>query len=148
MEELETHVEEESKEVDGEGESKSREQENVDGSRDRSEENVEKTPEKVVVEPPAKASKNKHRSGGSISEVIGSEGSGEGKMAAAAKKSLLQILNELDDHFLKASESTHEVSRMLEANRLHYHSNFVENQGIQLCFFSLLCCVSWAICYA
>ncbi|XXG63408.1 hypothetical protein AAC387_Pa05g1610 [Persea americana] len=129
MEELETHVEEESKEVDGEGESKSREQENVDGSRDRSEENVEKTPEKVVVEPPAKASKNKHRSGGSISEVIGSEGSGEGKMAAAAKKSLLQILTELDDHFLKASESTHEVSRMLEANRLHYHSNFVENQG-------------------
>lgn len=88
IEELETHVEEESKEVDREGEFKSREHENVDGSRDRSEKNVEKTPKKVVVEPPPNAAKKKHRSGGSISEVIGSEGSGEGKKAATAKKSL------------------------------------------------------------
>ncbi|OUZ99931.1 protein of unknown function DUF632 [Macleaya cordata] len=43
--------------------------------------------------------------------------------------SLLQILNDLDDHFLKASESAHEVSKMLEATRLHYHSNFADNRG-------------------
>lgn len=42
---------------------------------------------------------------------------------------LLQIFNELDDCFLKASESAHEVSKMLEANRLHYHSNFADNRG-------------------
>lgn len=44
--------------------------------------------------------------------------------------SLLQILSSLDDHFLQASESAHEVSKMLEATRLHYHSNFADNRGI------------------
>ncbi|KAK9142475.1 hypothetical protein Syun_011875 [Stephania yunnanensis] len=57
----------------------------------------------------------------------------ETKRAAAAKAvgnvSLLQTLNDLDDHFLKASESAHEVSKMLEATRLHYHSNFADNRG-------------------
>ncbi|XP_057464411.1 nitrate regulatory gene2 protein-like [Actinidia eriantha] len=42
---------------------------------------------------------------------------------------LLHIFNDLDDCFLKASESAHEVSKMLEANRLHYHSNFADNRG-------------------
>ncbi|KAF8400777.1 hypothetical protein HHK36_014079 [Tetracentron sinense] len=42
---------------------------------------------------------------------------------------LLQVLTELDDHFLKASESAYEVSKMLEANRMHYHSNFADNRG-------------------
>ncbi|GFY97030.1 hypothetical protein Acr_11g0013360 [Actinidia rufa] len=51
----------------------------------------------------------------------------EGK--SVSNVSLLQIFNELDDCFLKASESAHEVSKMLEANRLHYHSNFADNRG-------------------
>lgn len=42
---------------------------------------------------------------------------------------LMQILNVLDDHFLKASESAQEVTKMLEATRLHYHSNFADNRG-------------------
>ncbi|XVF26736.1 hypothetical protein REPUB_Repub14bG0044100 [Reevesia pubescens] len=42
---------------------------------------------------------------------------------------LLQVFEQLDDHFLKASESAHEVSKMLEATRLHYHSNFADNRG-------------------
>ncbi|MED6174014.1 hypothetical protein PIB30_064964 [Stylosanthes scabra] len=42
---------------------------------------------------------------------------------------LMQVFNELDDHFLKASECAHEVSKMLEATRLHYHSNFADNRG-------------------
>lgn len=42
---------------------------------------------------------------------------------------LLQILNEIDDHFLKASESAQEVTKMLEANRMHYHSNFADHSG-------------------
>ncbi|TKY74596.1 formin protein 8 [Spatholobus suberectus] len=42
---------------------------------------------------------------------------------------LVQILNVLDDHFLKASESAQEVTKMLEATRLHYHSNFADNRG-------------------
>ncbi|CAK8568804.1 unnamed protein product [Lathyrus sativus] len=42
---------------------------------------------------------------------------------------LMQILGSLDDHFLKASETAQEVSKMLEATRLHYHSNFADNRG-------------------
>lgn len=42
---------------------------------------------------------------------------------------LVQIVNELDDYFLKALESAHEVSKLLEATRLHYHSNFADNTG-------------------
>ncbi|KOM28674.1 hypothetical protein LR48_Vigan561s006400 [Vigna angularis] len=42
---------------------------------------------------------------------------------------LMQILSVLDDHFLKASESAQEVTKMLEATRLHYHSNFADNRG-------------------
>ncbi|XVF24998.1 hypothetical protein REPUB_Repub13aG0175800 [Reevesia pubescens] len=42
---------------------------------------------------------------------------------------LLQVFTRLDDHFLQASESAHEISKMLEATRLHYHSNFADNRG-------------------
>ncbi|KAJ8452041.1 hypothetical protein Cgig2_016622 [Carnegiea gigantea] len=43
--------------------------------------------------------------------------------------SLVQIFNELDDCFLKASESVQDVTKMLEAARLHYHSNFADTRG-------------------
>lgn len=49
--------------------------------------------------------------------------------AMAASVSLVQVLNQIDDHFLKASEGAQEVSKMLEATRLHYHSNFADNRG-------------------
>lgn len=59
------------------------------------------------------------------------QGSGgvEGKKMVKGSVNLLQIFLELDDHFLKASEGAHEVSKMLEATRLHYHSNFADNRG-------------------
>uniref|UniRef100_A0A453B0G1 DUF632 domain-containing protein n=1 Tax=Aegilops tauschii subsp. strangulata TaxID=200361 RepID=A0A453B0G1_AEGTS len=50
-------------------------------------------------------------------------------MAAPAAARLGDILRDLDDHFLKASDSAHEVSKMLEAARMHYHSNFAETRG-------------------
>ncbi|KAJ7951829.1 Protein of unknown function (DUF630 and DUF632) [Quillaja saponaria] len=43
--------------------------------------------------------------------------------------SLLQVFSELDDHFLKASESSNEVSKMLVTTRLHYGINFADNRG-------------------
>lgn len=46
---------------------------------------------------------------------------------------LMEILHQIDDHFLKASESAQEVSKMLEATRLHYHSNFADNRGMSFC---------------
>lgn len=42
---------------------------------------------------------------------------------------LLKVLSEVDDHFLKASQCAQEVSKMLEATRLHYHSNFADSRG-------------------
>ncbi|KAK8574715.1 hypothetical protein V6N12_062401 [Hibiscus sabdariffa] len=51
------------------------------------------------------------------------------KRSGKGSFNLLQVFTELDDHFMKASESAHEVSKMLEATRLHYHSNFADNRG-------------------
>lgn len=53
----------------------------------------------------------------------------EAKRMVKHNVNLLQVFAELDDHFLQASESAHEVSKMLEATRLHYHSNFADNRG-------------------
>jgi hypothetical protein len=53
---------------------------------------------------------------------------------AVGSVSLMKILGELDDHFLKAYQSALEVSKMLEATRLHYHSNFADNRGNSLLF--------------
>ncbi|CAN8265147.1 unnamed protein product [Cochlearia groenlandica] len=47
----------------------------------------------------------------------------------ASNVNLIKILDEIDDRFLKASECAQEVSKMLEATRLHYHSNFADNRG-------------------
>lgn len=60
----------------------------------------------------------------------------DGKRVPKDTITLAQILLDLDDYFLKASESAHEVSKMLEATRLHYHSNFADNRGEK----SLLLC--------
>lgn len=65
---------------------------------------------------------------------VGFPGSSEGKRIVKGNINLLQIFMELDDHFLKASESAHEVSKMLEATRLHFHSNFADNRGTRLDF--------------
>ncbi|XP_010931963.1 protein ALTERED PHOSPHATE STARVATION RESPONSE 1 [Elaeis guineensis] len=92
-------------------------------------------PEKMVAEPvPPKAVKKPKRGSSAHHHHALSAGTSEskkGKMVAVSVPpvNLLQILNELDDHFLKASESAHDVSKMLEATRMHYHSNFADNRG-------------------
>ncbi|XP_062211505.1 protein ALTERED PHOSPHATE STARVATION RESPONSE 1-like [Phragmites australis] len=50
-------------------------------------------------------------------------------MAASGTASLLQIVTQLDDNFLRASESAHDVSKKLEATRMHYHSNHADSRG-------------------
>ncbi|GAB2228115.1 hypothetical protein Droror1_Dr00009945 [Drosera rotundifolia] len=81
--------------------------------------------EKVVVEKQAGEGKMVKRG----KQVAGGGGGGgEGKRGGKSV-SLLQIFMDLDDCFLKASQSAHEVSKMLEATRLHYHSNFADNRG-------------------
>ncbi|KAI3992489.1 hypothetical protein MKX01_022580 [Papaver californicum] len=78
------------------------------------------TPEKVV-EPQVQKPKMVH------SNTAPTERTQPGKGGKTV--SLLQVLAALDDHFLKASESAQDVSRMLEATRLHYHSNFADNSA-------------------
>ncbi|KAK1436089.1 hypothetical protein QVD17_01864 [Tagetes erecta] len=61
--------------------------------------------------------------------AVNGGGGGGGMVVGSSSVNLLKILSEIDDHFLKASESAQEVSKMLEATRLHYHSNFADNRG-------------------
>ncbi|GER48362.1 hypothetical protein STAS_25522 [Striga asiatica] len=51
------------------------------------------------------------------------------KKGGGSNVNLMQIFVDLDDCFLKSSQSAHDVSRMLEATRLHYHSNFADKRG-------------------
>ncbi|CAL5361376.1 nitrate regulatory gene2 protein-like [Camellia sinensis] len=74
-------------------------------------------------QPPPAATKTAKK-GKQVAIVEGKRG---GKVPSNVN--LLQIFSELDDCFLRASESAHDVSKMLEANRLHYHSNFADNRG-------------------
>ncbi|OVA02994.1 protein of unknown function DUF632 [Macleaya cordata] len=77
--------------------------------------------EPTVVKPVKKVKQNVQ----SNSVIVDGKRSGKG----VSNVSLLQILNDLDEQFLKASQSAYEVSKLLEANRLHYHSNFADNRG-------------------
>ncbi|WOL15774.1 hypothetical protein Cni_G24555 [Canna indica] len=96
----------------------------------------DETPKKVVLEtpmPPKVARKPKqgghaHHHHAASAPPLDAK---RGKMVPATRPniSLLKVLTDLDDYFLKASESTHEVSKMLEATRMHYHSNFADTRG-------------------
>ncbi|KAA0050775.1 uncharacterized protein E5676_scaffold323G001150 [Cucumis melo var. makuwa] len=88
------------------------------------EERVEPPPAPPEVAEPAVVAKSSKKM-----KQAASMGSIEGKRMVKANFNLLQIFIDIDDHFLKASESAHEVSKMLEATRLHYHSNFADNRG-------------------
>ncbi|KAK7261833.1 hypothetical protein RIF29_28154 [Crotalaria pallida] len=95
-----------------------------DAAADDDEEEEVVAAEPVVVEPPVVVV-----AAGKSVKVKQGPGSMEGQGSVKPKVDLLQIFADLDDHFLKASESAHEVSKMLEATRLHYHSNFADNRG-------------------
>ncbi|XP_022714966.1 nitrate regulatory gene2 protein [Durio zibethinus] len=93
--------------------------------------------EEVVVERGQKASVEAEKTLASMAGVgKGSKKGGKVGVGSTGEKrpvrgsfNLLQVFTQLDDHFLKASESAYEVSKMLEATRLHYHSNFADNRG-------------------
>lgn len=52
-----------------------------------------------------------------------------GKAVGGSSVNFVKILEIIDDDFLKASEAAQDVSKMLEATRMHYHSNFADNRG-------------------
>ncbi|KAL9238642.1 hypothetical protein vseg_013038 [Gypsophila vaccaria] len=69
--------------------------------------------------------------GGASGSGGGGGGGGGGGEGGGKRRSvnMVQLFTSLDDYFLKASESASEVSKLLEAARLHYHSNFADNRG-------------------
>ncbi|RZS09944.1 hypothetical protein BHM03_00041074 [Ensete ventricosum] len=101
------------------------------------------TPQKVVVETPLapKVPRNQ-KHGGTAHHHHHHTASAptlearRGKTVPAAPPSidLMKVLTDLDDLFLGASESTNEVSKVLEATRMHYHSNFVDSRGTIILF--------------
>ncbi|KAF3794314.1 hypothetical protein EJ110_NYTH01247 [Nymphaea thermarum] len=98
------------------------------GSRDSEDRRtrVEEPPSQttpVSTELPLKAPKKAKQS----TQLVATTGGARRGKAGSA--SLVLILKELDDQFLLAYESGDVVKKMLEANRLHYHSNFADNRG-------------------
>ncbi|KAF6140986.1 hypothetical protein GIB67_006615 [Kingdonia uniflora] len=92
---------------------------------------VPEVPEKVVeeLEPELKTmKKTKQISRQPPITTVVDEGSKRGSKVAP-NVTLFHIMTKLDELFLKASQNAYEVSKILEANRLHYHSNFADNQG-------------------
>ncbi|KAK3135671.1 hypothetical protein QOZ80_5BG0421970 [Eleusine coracana subsp. coracana] len=71
-----------------------------------------------------------HQHSESVPPITLVGGGKTGKVAPEMPRvDLLRVLAEIDERFLKASQSAGEVSKVLEANRMHYHSNFVDNRG-------------------
>ncbi|KAL2525526.1 hypothetical protein Adt_10580 [Abeliophyllum distichum] len=86
-----------------------------------------KTPEEM---PATKGKENQFMHSNTAPPGMSRGGIGGGNMVGnRSSVDLSKILGEIDDHFLKASQSAQEVSKLLEATRLHYHSNFADNRG-------------------
>jgi len=47
-----------------------------------------------------------------------------GRVKESVNMDMIQILSEVDNHFIMASEAARGVSVILQATRLHFHSNF------------------------
>ncbi|KAL2940004.1 Nitrate regulatory gene2 protein [Bienertia sinuspersici] len=61
-------------------------------------------------------------------EVMRGAGKVESVDDGGNKVDLMKVLEEIDDNFLKASERAQEVTKLLEAHKLQYHSNFADNK--------------------
>lgn len=56
-------------------------------------------------------------------------------------RELLEALKDIEDHFIRAYDSGKDVSRMLEANRVHLQSGLEEIKGeIRVFWFGRFCC--------
>lgn len=51
------------------------------------------------------------------------------EFVALRDRSFLGSIKNIEDQFIKACDSGKEVSRMLEANKVHYYSGFIEKKG-------------------
>ncbi|KAJ7551993.1 hypothetical protein O6H91_06G037500 [Diphasiastrum complanatum] len=58
-------------------------------------------------------------------------------------KDLPDVLRDIEEEFLRASESGKDISRMLEASKVHYQSNFLDSKGLSEHSSRLLRGLSW-----
>ncbi|OIW04880.1 hypothetical protein TanjilG_23996 [Lupinus angustifolius] len=117
---VETIIEEDERDLELESDSKIRGRMRIENEEIHRKVFEEKHNDEEVVAPPVVTAAE------SVVVVV------EGKVSSGKKKksvNMIEIFNEVDDHFLNAFESTHEVSKLLEATRMHYHSNFADNKG-------------------
>ncbi|AQK94144.1 Golgin subfamily A member 4 [Zea mays] len=75
-----------------------------------------------------KAAHHQHTESAPLVTLVTGGKAGKLVTAEMPRVDLLRVLAEIDERFLKASESAGEVSKALEANRMHYHSNFADNR--------------------
>uniref|UniRef100_A0A453EUY0 DUF632 domain-containing protein n=2 Tax=Aegilops tauschii TaxID=37682 RepID=A0A453EUY0_AEGTS len=85
-------------------------------------------PSKPIVRKPPKAPGLQPEVHHQHASSMGSVETRKGKIMMVSA-SLLQIIAQLDDNFLRSSESAHDVSKKLEATRMHYHSNHADSRG-------------------
>ncbi|XP_044976002.1 protein ALTERED PHOSPHATE STARVATION RESPONSE 1-like isoform X2 [Hordeum vulgare subsp. vulgare] len=85
-------------------------------------------PSKPIVRKPPKAAGLPPEVHHQHASSMGSVETRKGKIMMVSA-SLLQIIAQLDDNFLRSSESAHDVSKKLEATRMHYHSNHADSRG-------------------
>ncbi|CAO2816862.1 unnamed protein product [Amaranthus hypochondriacus] len=130
-------------EIDEEDEEEEEEEEEVVGERE--DEGIDfKTPEKAAAEvvgmemgikmtmdmetppPPEAGMRHFEHSKTAPAEVL--RGTTKVENGGGNKVNLMKVLGEIDDYFLKASECVQEVTKLLEAHKLHYHSNFADNK--------------------
>jgi len=85
-------------------------------------------PSKPIIRKPPKAPSSPPEVHHQHAASMGAVETRKGKIMMVSA-SLLQIVAQLDDNFLRSSESAHDVSKKLEATRMHYHSNHADSRG-------------------
>lgn len=65
---------------------------------------------------------------GRVSSKGENENVNVGGNGGGSKVNLMKVLEEIDEYFLKASECAQEVTKLLEAHKLQYHSSYADNR--------------------
>ncbi|XAR67726.1 hypothetical protein NMG60_11002603 [Bertholletia excelsa] len=122
-------------------EEKSQRDEFVDGARGQSGKGM-KAEATVVTEMPADMPPAQTKALKKVKQDASAESSKKGSKSGTMSR-LMQIYIDLDDYFLKASQSAHDVVEMLQANRMHYHPNYADNRGHMDHSARIMCAITW-----
>ncbi|KAL0412372.1 UNVERIFIED_CONTAM: hypothetical protein Sradi_1438900 [Sesamum radiatum] len=122
-----------------------REQEGIPELEDEEGEKVEE--EKEAAEEKETLSVEQEEHGAEVVKAVESSNGSQGEQQEKGLKfidtpvrgrELLEALKDIEDHFIRAYDSGKEVSRMLECDRVHLHSNLEEIKGLTFSVSSFL----------